>query len=166
MTPPVQPESELQKIEAIPAEILAWLKHIAQSIGIIHAATPLPPAPPTIVTQTFGGAEPAGTVAPIAAEVNGQPILDGMDQTSFTALVVATGDVATELGNANNTAGLMATTQAWWDALGPYEREQYLAQSTGDMKAHFMSLATGGPAILAITPEQQSAANMAAGAKA
>ena len=79
MTPPVQPESELQKIEAIPAEILAWLKHIATSIGILHAATPNAaplPAPPTSTPADVSTVGNDPTVAveltPEMALANGQ----------------------------------------------------------------------------------------------
>ena len=59
MTSP-QPETELQKLEAIPSEILAWLKHIAQSLHIIHATlpagTPPLPAPPSTTTTDVSSA--------------------------------------------------------------------------------------------------------------
>ena len=56
MTPPVQPESELQRIEH---NISAWFAHILEVLKIHHAATgapiPLLPAPPSSTTP-----EPTG----------------------------------------------------------------------------------------------------------
>ena len=62
MTSP-QPESELQKLEAVPAEILAWLKHIAESLHIIHAATPN--AAPLPLAPTAPVEPPAPILTPV-----------------------------------------------------------------------------------------------------
>lgn len=91
MTPPVQPESEIQKLEAIPSEILAWLKHVAEVLHIIHAATPnaapLPPAPVagtvTEATPAEVAAVPAVTLDPKAAVHMTQPEIENLGYVSY-----------------------------------------------------------------------------------
>ena len=169
MTPPVQPESELQRIEH---NISAWFEHILEVLKIHHAATGVPipvlPAPPSTPT-TFGGTEPAGTVgeAPAVETCNGVPVPSGMTLESFTQLVGATSGVAAQLADPNLHASLLAGTQAWWDGFGPYYREEFLAQAKDEVLTALQALAKESVVAIryTITTDQQTAANLAAGVK-
>lgn len=125
------------------------------------------PAPATIthtVTVTTPGV--AGAVGTVGDNVNGSPIPAGMTQASFGQLVNAVSGVAVMLANTALHTALLASSAAWWaNSLGAYYREQLLAQATGDVLAAMTALSTaaGAPALVPITPAQQSAANQAAG---
>lgn len=169
MTSP-QPETELQKVEAIPAEILAWLKHIAQSIGILHAATPNAaplPAPPTSTTTTTAGV--AGTVSdvPSVETCNGVPVPDGMTLGAFTALVGAVSGVRSFLdpsADPSVQAGLVSASDAWFGSLGPYYVQQLVAQTTvaTEVGQKVRAYTANHPVAESPTPAQCEAANLAA----
>ena len=179
MTPPVQPESELQKLAADFKAFVHWaelkLHLIHQTVDPSVAAQPISTVPPS-TTTTFGGTEPAGTVgeAPAVETCNGVPVPSGMTLESFTQLVGATSGVAAQLADPNLHASLLAGTQAWWDGFGPYYREEFLAQTGNTIDLRLMELYVAFRALhtasavqtgYTITPDQQTAANLAAGVK-
>lgn len=98
--------------------------------------------------------------------VNGVAVPSSVTLEDFTKIVTARAAVATELGDANSAAGLLATTQAWWDALGPFFREEYLMQASGNLLEHFRDLHLYGPAIYSIAGDVDAAASEAAGSPA
>ena len=79
MTPPVQPESELQKIEH---NISAWFEHILEVLKIHHAATgapiPLLPAPPTTTPASVPNLPPAVVPTPEEALALGQTAIQNL----------------------------------------------------------------------------------------
>ncbi len=169
MTPPVQPESELQKLAADFKAFVHWaelkLHLIHQTVDPSVAAQPVSTVPPS--TTTFGGTEPAGTVTDVAAvpTMNGVPVPDGMDLDVFTQLVVATQGVAAMLSNPNLHDALASSSQAWWDALGPMFREELILQAPANLKVGLSALGSAGPALVMPPDHVQAAANLAAGLK-
>lgn len=144
---------------------------LLQKIHDVVTRTPPPVAPVPISVQhsvTVNNAPPTGvTAGPVAVvqpeSYNDVPVPTGMSLATFYQLVAALLGVRVMLGNTDLHTALLASSDAWWaDGVGPYYREQLLAQSTGDVLAAFTVLAKNGPALIPITPEQQAAAVLAA----
>lgn len=85
----------------------------------------------------------------------------GLTLETFTQLVVAKQGVEGSLSNSANDAALLASSALWWNNLGPYFREEYLAQSGGALHVAFSALQgePDAPPLLVITPEQDAAAS-------
>ena len=143
-----------------------------------HAVTPPAPAAsatpqqPVSVTYYFGATpDQAGKVTtPVGPPTfNTIPVPAGMDLASFTALGIATQAVQNELADANVQGALLNSTPGWWNGLGLYFREEFLAQApAGPLASTFATLQMNpaAPVLLTITAEQQAAANQAVAAVA
>lgn len=131
------------------------------------ASAPAPAAqsvtvhPITVTTGAPAAAVQPTTTAPATAPtVNGVAVPPDTDYATFGALVVATQAVKASLA----TPGIDFTQQtaAWWASLGRFMREEYLAQATGAVLAHFQTLV--GPPLETISVMDQTAANAAVNA--
>lgn len=173
MTPPVQPESELQKLAADFKAFVHWaelkLHLIHQTVDPSVAAQPVSTVPPS-TTTTFGGTEPAGTVGDAQAvpTVNGVPVPSGMTLESFTQLVGAVQGVNAQLDPSNDPSvlsALVTMNPTQWAAYGDYYREAFLHQATRVALTTVRNLSQieGAPALLSVTADQWTAANQAAG---
>jgi hypothetical protein len=152
------PKSSNTKIAALEAD-LNWLydKVFPASATTLNVpAVAFPTAPP--------GAIPAVPMSPPAVEtMNGIPVPSGLTLASFTALVVATSGAASMLSNTDLHGALVGSSQAWWDGLGAFFREELMAQATGPVLTAFKALAAASTVpVRLITAEQQAAAQQAA----
>jgi len=126
-------------------------------------AKPAQGAQATVAAATPGAVLKIDAAPPVVENCNGVPVPEGMTLASFTALVTAIQGAAAMLANDNLHAALLASTQAWWDNLGPYFREALLALSGDDVFLAFHALSLKGVPLITLTPAQRIAAKQAAG---
>jgi hypothetical protein len=125
----------------------------AAPASTLAAQPPAVVAPQVLTSPKWPGpkrpvaaADPSTIANPAGVEtVNGVPVPAGMTLAQFTALTVAKQGVASMLRDPNTHKALMASSQAWWNALGPDFQAQYLAQAPAgsDLAAKFAQLAAG-----------------------
>lgn len=161
----------IAKAQADVDDVWNWIVTHLEHKAATPAAPVAAPAPagPISVTYHFGATpDQVGviTAPPQPATMNGVPTPAGLTDSQFVSLVVAVQGVQAMVSNPDLHASLMASTQAWWNALGPFFREELLKLGPADLTIGLSALAQAGPALVPITPDQQTAALQAVGAVA
>lgn len=133
-------------------------------------ATPAPALAPAVAPALAAALRAPGTavVNSVNGTVNGIAVPVGLTLADFVSLVLATQAAASQLADVALAPFLVAASEAWWNSLGEFFREEFVAQSAANPKYSAFSTAfsalqaKAAVPLKSITPAQQAAANSAA----